>query len=158
MGNASFGGKMDELPVGDYPAVIRAVELAEGSDFKDPTKKKLQFAFTCDLKVNGGVETRKIWTSRQITDMATVKNPQFVSGLNRLLRACEREVPQTREAVEEWDEQSLIGARFVLRMVEDEETGTVVKRFVPYKKAAAPAAPAAPPPPADDDEDPFSDS
>lgn len=154
MGNAAFGGsKLDELPVGDYPTIIRDVELAE-SEYQGKTR--LQFAFIVDVKRNGGMERRRIWTSRSITDMSTKPDPKFVSGLNRLLRACERTVPQTRDEAEEWDERSLVGARFLLRMVEDEETGAVVKRFVPLKKGTAPVQEATPPP-ADDDEDPFAD-
>lgn len=149
MGNASFGNARPELEPGDYLAAVMGVELGVQDDFKNPEIKKPCFIFDIALQMPGGAwENRRLYTSRTITDMNSnpPPKPQFVSGLNKLIRACQQPLPQTEEAVAAWSEKSLVGSRFVWRVETDPETGAKVRKLLAL--AAQPTAPAPAPAPA----------
>lgn len=166
MGNAAFGNDRQELDPGDYLAQVTDVRLDEVDDFKDKTKKKSVFRFSVDLQMpDGDWQTQTLFTSRTITDMSPRRDgkpppAKFVSTLNKLIRACGKQVPQSREAVEAWDEESLVSCQFIWRVVdeEDEETGQItrVRKFLPKRAEAAPEKPKAAPV-AEADDDPFVD-
>lgn len=136
-GHASFGNRRQELPVGDYLAQITNVKIGDADDFRDPSKKRPVFIWSVDIAVDGDWESRSLYTPRTFTDMSTNPQPQYVSNLNKLVRACGKPVPQTAEAVDAWDENDLIGTQFVWRVAEDPETGAKVRKFLPAAQSAA---------------------
>jgi len=172
-GNASFGAAREEYEPGDYIAQVKDVEATEADDLKNPGKMKPVFIFSVDVAVDGEWQDRKIFTSRRFTDMKNVKSPQFVSGLNKLVKACGMPVPQTADAAAAWDENDLIGKQFIWRVEVDEETDEKVRKYVRLQPVASEgngnskkAAAVTTPPPArekakagvavsDDDDDPF---
>ena len=149
MGNLSFGSQRDELEPGDYRAQVTDVQLGERDDFKDPTKKVPALVWSLAIELRDGTWiTTTFRSSRTITDLTRQPPPQphMISGLNRLIRACGFQVPQTTEAVKAFDERSLIGRQFVWRVEIEPETGQKVRKFLAM--AAPPPVQAAPEPPA----------
>lgn len=137
---AGFGGggagKITDLGPGRYVAQVRDVETVEGTAYNDKTKTVQQFKWGLEVGVNGRWVPRTIWTGTDFTDMSAVKDPQFVSKLTRLVRACGQKLPTSAAEAAAWKEDSLIGLRFGLVIAQDEETGTLSVKFVPLQQSA----------------------
>lgn len=144
MAKAGWGAARQELPVGNYLAQVIECAPAKVKDLKNPGKFVEKFKFTVDVQVDGAWETRTIYTAMNFTDESQADDPQFISGLNKITRACGLKVPETLEEAEAFDTDMLEGRRFVWSVQQDEETHKVVRKFLRLK-AKPTAAPAEPP-------------
>lgn len=131
------GGKGLDLPLGRYVAQIMSVETVQGTDFKDRTRKVNQFKFGVNVWLAAAQrwEGRTLYMTQRISDLAVTKDPQYVSKLTRLIRACGQPIPQSEPEARAWDERSLVGRQFGLYIEGNPEADTAPPtiRFVPLK-------------------------
>lgn len=143
-GFGSGGGKLNLSPSPQpYVAQVADVGSAEGRDFNNQNAKVPQFKWTIHVWVNGAWQVKTLFTGINFTDLANVRDPQYVSKLTRLVRACGLPVPQSVAEAQAWDERSLIGNRLGIKIEPDPETGVLQERFVRLQPAA-PAQPSQP--------------
>jgi Protein of unknown function (DUF669) len=146
LAKAGWGNARQELPVGNYLAQVVECVTAKVKDLKNPGKQVEKFKFTVDVQVDGQWETRTVYTAMNFTDETQADDPQFISGLNKIVRACGLKVPETLEEAEEFDTDHLEGRQFVWSIQQDEETHKIVRKFLKLKRQALPQAEAAPAP------------
>lgn len=150
---AGFGGgggaKFAPTTPGDYTFQVVDVQATTTQDYNDKSVQRAQFKWTCDLWTGQGWERRNLWTGRNFTDISQIQDPKFISKLNYLVRACGLPVPTDAAQAAAWNEQSLIGRRFTIRVEPDPASGILVQRWLPPASSSAPqqqAPPAAAPP------------
>lgn len=140
------------LPAGTYLAQVADFAEVEGDDFKDKTKKVQRFKWMIDCRAKGAKEwvRQTRYTGVSFTDPKTVSDPQFISGLTKLVDAMGLEIPKTEAELEEFENVELIGRQFVIKVTMDTLTKKLKERWerLPEKVGQMkPPAAAAPPPP-----------
>lgn len=147
---ASWGSNKNKLPAGRYLFHITGVELTEGTDFKDKSIKIPQFKWLQKYRqshqlvvdangnqhwapVNGDWQEKPLWTGRSFQDPNSISEPQFVPKLMRLCRACQVAMPMNAEEAARWDEQQLVGRRYLVQVTPDVETGVLVEKWLQYQ-------------------------
>jgi hypothetical protein len=129
---AGWGGA-NQLPAGDYYVQITDVKPVMGKDFNDKTKEKPQYEWKADAFMpDGRWQTQTLWTPQSFTPPDQEATAKFISGLNRIVRACLSPMPQSADEARAWDQKRLIGRGFILRMDQDpERPQQLVKRYLP---------------------------
>lgn len=141
MGRAGFGGgggKLD-LPPGDYVTQIADVNVGKGKDPQTGIESE-RFKWGVDIHVMNAWQRKTLWTGLNFSDARNASSAQFVSKLTKLVKAVQGRIPENAAEAAAWDENSMLGGRFILRLEADPVTGVIEQKYL-----ALPPAPGAPP-------------
>lgn len=127
-----------DLPLGTHVHYINGVTQDKGKDFKDKSKEVDQFKWDVQYQEEGSEEwkSRIIWTRQDFLPWESITAAHLIPKLMKLVRACGLACPQTQAEAEAWDENSLVGQYFRVKVEADEESGKNIEKFVPMEGVA----------------------